>query len=194
MRNERGKSDRCLLTGIAGGMFVVVGGLTGCDTLQLTMKDILSTPSSPIASSSAKPEKPSQFASLEAAVHAQINQYRASKNLPPLKLDPRISQQARLHSDAMASRKATFSHDGFEKRVDAIAKSISYRSAAENLAYNEGFKDPVGQAVKGWLESPGHYKNIVGDFDLTGIGVVKTPQGRYYLTQIFIKKANALGF
>jgi len=42
--------------------------------------------------------------------------------------------------------------------------------------------------VQGWLKSPGHRKNIKGDFDVTGIGVSKNAQGDYYFTQIFIKR------
>ncbi|HAZ43054.1 MAG TPA: hypothetical protein DCZ55_00720 [Cyanobacteria bacterium UBA11371] len=185
-------SRRCL--GFFPFYFLVLAFTSGCDSVVSGAKDILVTPATPIASVPApkntnKKPNTSRYAALEAEIHAKINQYRQSQNLPPLTLDPRISEQARIHSQAMASRKATFSHDGFEKRVDAIAKSIPYRSAGENLAYNQGYRKPVDQAVEGWLNSPGHYKNIVGDFDLTGVGVVKTPQGRYYFTQIFIRRA-----
>jgi uncharacterized protein YkwD len=51
-----------------------------------------------------------------------------------------------------------------------------------------GFADPVTQAVEGWIDSPGHHANIKGNFDLTGIGVVKNEQGEYYLTQLFVKR------
>ena len=185
-------SRRCL--GFFPFYFLVLAFTSGCDSVVSGAKDILVTPATPIASVPApkntnKKPNTSRYAALEAEIHAKINQYRQSQNLPPLTLDPRISEQARIHSQAMASGKATFSHDGFEKRVDAIAKSIPYRSAGENLAYNQGYRKPVDQAVEGWLNSPGHYKNIVGDFDLTGVGVVKTPQGRYYFTQIFIRRA-----
>jgi uncharacterized protein YkwD len=128
------------------------------------------------------------FATLEQSVHQQINQYRKSRNLPPLTLDARITEQARIHSEAMASGRVPFSHDGFDNRVKAIAKSIPYRSAAENVAYNQGYSKPDEQAVEGWLKSPGHLKNIVGDFDLTGIAVSKNAKGEYYFTQIFIKR------
>ncbi len=174
--------------------FLLLAFTSGCDSVVSGAKDILVTPATPIASvpppkNPNKKPNTSRYAALEAEIHAKINKYRQSQNLPPLTLDPRISEQARLHSQAMASGKATFSHDGFEKRVDAIAKSIPYRSAGENLAYNQGYRKPVDQAVEGWLNSPGHHKNIVGDFDVTGIGVVKTPQGRYYFSQIFIRRA-----
>lgn len=126
---------------------------------------------------------------LQQAVHAQINQYRTGRGLPPLRLDARISQQALVHSQAMASGQVPFSHNGFQQRVQAIARTITYSSAAENVAYNQGYKKPDQQAVQGWLKSPGHLKNIQGQFDLTGIGVARNAKGEYYFTQIFIRTA-----
>jgi uncharacterized protein YkwD len=123
---------------------------------------------------------------LELKLHRQVNQYRQSRNLSPLELDNRISQQARLHSQTMAAKTISFSHEGFEKRVEIISRQISLRSAAENLAYNQGHNDPVSVAVKGWIKSPSHHKNMIGNFNLTGIGIAKNSEGEYYFTQIFI--------
>jgi uncharacterized protein YkwD len=123
---------------------------------------------------------------LEKLVHQHINQYRQSLNLPPLKLDPLISKQARIHSENMAQRIVAFSHDGFEQRVKALNATIVYRRAAENVAYNLGYPDPTAQAVKGWLNSTAHRHNIEGNFNLTGIGIAQNKQGEYYFTQIFI--------
>ena len=50
-----------------------------------------------------------------------------------------------------------------------------------------GFSNPGEKAVVGWINSPGHHKNIVGDFNLTGIGIAKNNEGKYYFNQIFIK-------
>ncbi|MEG4107126.1 CAP domain-containing protein [Microcoleus sp. S13_C5] len=127
----------------------------------------------------------SSITNLEKAVNQQINQYRASKKLPPLSIDPRISQIARIHSENMASGKVRFSHDGFEGRAKAI--TLPYQSVAENVAYNFGFSDPVRNAVEGWIKSEGHRKNIEGQFNVTGIGVAKNAKGEYYLTQLFVR-------
>ncbi len=127
----------------------------------------------------------SSIADLEKAVNQQINQYRASKKLPPLTVDSRITQQARIHSENMASGKVKFSHDGFEGRAKAIA--IPYQSVAENVAYNMGFSDPVRNAVDGWIKSDGHRKNMEGQFNLTGIGIAKNAKGEYYFTQLFVR-------
>jgi uncharacterized protein YkwD len=126
--------------------------------------------------------------SLELSVYKQVNQYRQSKNLPPLTIDPAISAQAKLHSDNMA-RTGNMSHEGFSERTESVAQTIVYRSAAENVAYNMGYAKPDAEAIQGWIESPGHHRNMLGRFDLTGIGVSKTPKGEYYFTQIFIRKA-----
>lgn len=118
-------------------------------------------------------------------VHQQVNEYRQSLNLAPLTLNAEISQQARKHSQNMAENKVEFSHSGFDRRIKAL-KGINYRSAAENVAYNQGYGDPVEQAVAGWIESESHRQNMTGNYNLTGIGVAKNQRDEYYFTQIFI--------
>jgi uncharacterized protein YkwD len=127
----------------------------------------------------------SAITDLEKAVNQQINQYRASKKLPPLSVDPRITQIARIHSENMANGKVRFSHDGFEGRAKAI--TIPYQSVGENVAYNMGYSDPVRKAVEGWIKSEGHRKNMEGQFNLTGIGIAKNAKGEYYFTQLFVR-------
>ncbi|PSB55712.1 CAP domain-containing protein [Chamaesiphon polymorphus CCALA 037] len=126
--------------------------------------------------------------SIELATYNLVNKYRQSRNLPPLVADPDISAQAKAHSEQMA-RSGNMSHDGFNERVASVAKTIVYRNAAENVAYNMGYGQPDLVAVQGWIESPGHKKNMTGQFDLTGIGVARGAKGEYYFTQIFIRKA-----
>lgn len=118
--------------------------------------------------------------------HQKVNEYRASKNLPPLKLNAVISEQAKIHSLNMAQHTVPFSHDGFQTRVQAIGKNITYKTVAENVAYNSGYRDPVNTAVEGWIKSDGHRKNMEGNYNLTGMGVAVNSDGEYYFTQIFI--------
>lgn len=124
-------------------------------------------------------------AAIEKAVYNQVNQYRASRGLSSLTVNTRMSEQARIHSQNMASGKVAFGHQGFQQRVTAVA--IPYSSAAENVAYNQGYSDPATQAVQGWIKSSGHRQNMEGNFNLTGIGVATNAQGQYYFTQLFIR-------
>lgn len=122
---------------------------------------------------------------VEKAVYSQVNQYRASKGLPPLTVSVRMSEQARIHSQNMASGKVAFGHQGFQQRVTAVA--IPYSSAAENVAYNQGYSEEATAAVQGWIKSTGHRQNMEGNFNLTGIGVATNAKGQYYFTQMFIR-------
>ncbi|AFY56128.1 uncharacterized protein with SCP/PR1 domains [Rivularia sp. PCC 7116] len=148
-------------------------------TSEPTAKEDLLIPTHPV-----KLSNNVKTAELEKSIFEKINQYRASKKLPKLKLDSKISKQARIHSQNMAKHRVPFSHNGFAKRVDTI--SIRYNSASENVAFNYGYDDPVAEAVKGWIESPGHLKNIKGKYNLTGVGVAVNSEDEYFLTQIFI--------
>ena len=125
---------------------------------------------------------------LELDTYNLVNKYRQSRNLPPLTMDSAIVAEARAHSEQMA-KLGQMSHDGFNERVTSVSKTIIYRKAAENVAYNMGYGKPDLVAVQGWIESPGHQRNMVGQYDLTGIGVSKNAKGQYYFTQIFIRKA-----
>ena len=85
----------------------------------------------------------------------------------------------------MASRKVDFGHDGFEDRVANIRKKLKpYHSVGENVAYGHLSAEKVVQL---WLKSPGHRRNIEGDFNLTGIGIAESKDGTIYYTQIFLQ-------
>ena len=128
-----------------------------------------------------------QEADLVQTVYQQVNQYRESKNLSPLDLNTAISRQAKIHSQNMARQEVEFGHGGFEGRIEALSDRISYRSAAENVASNQGYDNPAAKAVSGWIDSQGHRQNMLGDYNLTGIGVAKNQRGEYYFTQIFMQ-------
>jgi uncharacterized protein YkwD len=123
--------------------------------------------------------------SLEVSAHNQINQYRASKGLPALAWNEALAAQARQHSVSMANGQTAFGHDGFNGRIKG--SGVTAQGAAENVAYNQGYSDPVGAAVKGWLESPGHLQNIEGNYDTAGLGVARNAQGEIYFTQVFVR-------
>lgn len=124
---------------------------------------------------------------MEKGILYYVNQHRKSIGKPALQMLDAASTQAAIHSRNMATRKTAFSHDGFEGRVAAIKKASPgfYAAFAENVAYGEMTAEEV---VNGWLHSPGHKKNIEGDYTLTGIGVSKAKNGTVYYTQIFLRK------
>lgn len=115
-----------------------------------------------------------------------VNEYRKRKGLGALKFVEVANEQAAIHSKNMALKKASFSHDGFEQRIAVVSKTIgTVMGAAENLAYGELSAEAV---VKGWINSPGHKKNIEGNYTLTGIGTYQDAKGVIYFTQLFMRQ------
>ncbi len=125
----------------------------------------------------------SSIAALERSIHNQIDRYRQSLNLPPLIIDPTVSAQARAHSQEMA-QSGTISHT-----MDSVDRQRKYPTAAENVASTQADPQPDLIAVQDWLASPAHKQHILGNYNLTGIGVAKNAQGEYFFTQIFINKS-----
>jgi uncharacterized protein YkwD len=115
-----------------------------------------------------------------------INQYRASIGLSQLQMITAASDQATKHSIEMANRLTPFGHDGFDERINNIRNKIGFlHASAENVAYG---KLTAKEVVDLWINSPGHKKNIEGDYALTGIGVAKDANGLVFYTQIFVRK------
>lgn len=114
------------------------------------------------------------------------NKFRASKGLQPLVLNEVMSKEAQVHSQNMARKKTAFGHKGFDKRTRNIKQALGRGSAfAENVAY--GHLDGKG-VVDIWIDSPGHRKNLLGDYEYIGIGIAEAKDGSLYFTQIFLAR------
>ena len=87
---------------IALSSLLIAGSAFGCDVS--SENQVTSPTNKPVSKLfSAKRISNNSLKTLEQSINAQVNQYRQSRNLPPLTLDSRISEQARAHSQAMAN-------------------------------------------------------------------------------------------
>ena len=120
-------------------------------------------------------------------IYEEINAYRSAHGLSPLTLSPIISEEAKSHSIAMADNSVPFGHDGFKNRMHDLFREFSHaRGIAENVAYGDEDRNSH-ELVAMWLRSPGHLRNIVGNYNLTGIGLARDANGRVFATQIFLR-------
>lgn len=123
---------------------------------------------------------------IEKSVFKMVNQLRAKHQLPPLTSSSFMGSLAREHSIDMASGLIPFGHDGVSQRFNAILKKYpNSTSFGENVAFDEGYANPGEEAVAAWINSPPHLANMLGDYNLTGVGVASNDLGEYYFTQIF---------
>jgi|SRR5450631_3436950 len=119
---------------------------------------------------------------METEILQFVNEDRKEHGLSPLELNAVESSLAGQHSRNMASGKVKFGHDGFNKRAKAIQKALGGTVFGENVASG---RMTAREVVDGWLKSPGHKKNIEGNFTITGIGYASNNKGEIYFTQIF---------
>ena len=162
--------------------------LTGFATFHIMMscsRATTPTAKAPAAKTVTRADPDAPTGSMNDQILYYTNKFRASNGLPPLKAEINCNLLAEKHSQDMASGKTAFGHDGFEVRAAAIGKVLGGMSgAAENVAY--GTLDAKG-VVDGWIKSPGHRKNMLGNFNLIGIGYAQGKGRIMYFTQLFIK-------
>ncbi|KAJ2452891.1 hypothetical protein EV183_002628 [Coemansia sp. RSA 2336] len=110
----------------------------------------------------------------------QLNAIRAAAGKSPVSLDQQMNGIAQAHSNYM-SRVGSMTHSDSAGSLGTrmSAQGINWESAAENIAWNQ---KTVSEVMTAWKNSPGHYANIVGDYNYVGFGVTDL-----YWTQDFLK-------
>lgn len=126
---------------------------------------------------------PLQNANMANEILKYINEYRRKKRLPPMAMNAVMSAEAQKHSENMAMHRTDFGHTGFKTRMKRIVPQINGNgSMAENVAFGSRTANEV---VQDWLSSSVHRDNIVGPYNVTGIGIAADRKGVLYFTQIF---------
>ena len=135
---------------------------------------------------------------LDIEMLAQVNAARAQARVcgstnqpavPPLKWSCKLQQAALKHSQDMGQNNF-FNHTGsngstVSSRIDGA--NYAWRTIGENIAAGQ---PDVSSAMRGWLKSPGHCRNIMSEgFTEFGMGHVTAPQTQYrtYWTQNFAR-------
>jgi len=106
---------------------------------------------------------------VEAQILAQTNAERAKFGLAPLTLDKSLLQSARNHCNWMATT-GNFQHTS--------------ANVAENIALGQG---SATEAVRDWMNSPGHRANILnGSYRRIGIAAYTGAGGKVFWCQQFM--------
>lgn len=134
---------------------------------------------------------------LEIEIHELINEERLNTakhgiELRALRLQSTLISVARAHSQDMLDNNY-FAHQDLDggQVWDRVADAgVDYDSVGENLYQSFGISKArfAESAVDGWIDSPGHYANILTSFEFTGIGVADNGD-LYIVTQVFLNAA-----
>ena len=97
----------------------------------------------------------------------------------------RVAEIGWKHSKLMGDGERPFGHDKFSEER---AAEMGYAASGENVFMCQGVANVhvAKMAVEGWINSPGHRKNLLGErWTVSGIGVYRNEHGAWYLTQLF---------
>ncbi|MGB1206155.1 MAG: CAP domain-containing protein [Chitinophagales bacterium] len=124
-----------------------------------------------------------QNLSFEQEVVVLVNELRQDLGLAPLKVSPTLTKAARYHAKNMAENNY-FSHTSEDSNGSEICAPFSrigafydWIAAAENIA--AGYNSPES-VVEGWINSPGHYANLISPYVYeVGVGYWYQEGGSY---------------
>jgi uncharacterized protein YkwD len=136
--------------------------------------------------SQAKPTSHPTLSEVESETLAGINAHRTSIGLRPLRHDSVLSEIARAHSRAMAGGQTPLGHERMSSRTAMVREYMASRRVAENVSKSSRALNQVANAaVRGWLASPPHLRNVNGTYSTSGIGAARSAEGVTFMTQIF---------
>jgi uncharacterized protein YkwD len=120
------------------------------------------------------------------------NQSRASAGLAALQVDAVLTDIARWRSKDMIERDY-FSHsippNGSSVFDEMTRRGYCYTVAGENIGTNNFPDDIATQTIhQGFMDSPGHRANILGNWTVIGVGAYKGANGKHMWTVLFAKK------
>ena len=122
--------------------------------------------------------------SIEVEILDLINNHRLSLGLNPLAEMNLVKSVAYSHTDYMVDNDEV-SHHNFYSRSDYLKSNAGAEKVSENVAFGYSSAESV---VRAWIKSEAHKANLEGDYTNFDVSAEKNSEGRWYYTNIFIKK------
>lgn len=113
---------------------------------------------------------------------AMINATRAEQGLAPLVRDAHAEHVAQRWTEQMAASGVLEHNPEFHEQLLAGIPGLA--ASAENVGMASQGLEVVHQ---GFVDSPGHYANLVGDYERIGVGVVVDARGEVWVTHNFVR-------
>jgi uncharacterized protein YkwD len=136
------------------------------------------------------PSTSADLRKIELQVHQAVNKARSSRHLPELAWNEPLAAEARRHAARIVDAHFFAHRDpvrgDIDRRLDR--SGIEWMRCAENL-YEGDSDELANEAVKTWLLSEGHRKNIMDSmFSDAGVGVAVKRDRTLVIVQEFIFK------
>ena len=114
-----------------------------------------------------------------------INDHRKEFGLTQLTPNEQIRTEAKKYTELMVSGKVPLGPPSFGSSVKELVYKMGGREMAELISYHFDTPESVYNT---WMHSTHQRATIEGSYNLTGIGVIQSQDGRVFVTQIFMLK------
>lgn len=121
-------------------------------------------------------------ASQESEFVSYMNSARVSAGLTPFTVDGALVSYARSHTADMIATGSIY----HSSSTQLSSITTGWSRVGENVGMGGG----VAVINQAFMNSAGHKANILGDFNLIGVGSDVAPDGTIFVTVIFMKKAS----
>ena len=121
---------------------------------------------------------------IEIEILELINEHRISIGLSPLNSLKIVKSVAFTHTDYMVEVNSV-NHDNFYQRKISLEQNANAKAVSENVAYAYSTAQSV---VNAWLNSESHRETIEGDFTDFEVSAEQNKEGKWYYTNMFIKR------
>jgi uncharacterized protein YkwD len=128
---------------------------------------------------SAEPITPEELDELRTRIVESHNVFRTDAKLKTLTVNRKLTAAAQAHAEDMAARRkmSHIGRNGSRSAERVKARGYRYFRTGENVAAGYFTVDRV---MKGWMDSPGHKRNILGSFSEIGVGCAVGEDGKRY--------------
>ncbi|MCW1249471.1 CAP domain-containing protein [Acaricomes phytoseiuli] len=110
-----------------------------------------------------------------------LDETRRLAGKQPLRVNEFLARVAQHYAQRMASGDAAYVHNPYySKQIPA-----GWSRCGENIV-KRGNKD-IPAMHQSWVDSPGHYGNMIGDYTDVGIGFATSSSGEAFAVQVFAK-------
>lgn len=140
----------------------------------------------PTVAGAATFDRTTTFAEAEEDFRARLNGERTAQGLAPLALDVQLTRVARGWSDRMLAEDRMYHNPELANQVKG-----PWQRLGENVGYTNKSGASNAELVErlhvAFMNSPSHRANVMGDYNLVGVGVRLTEGGKLWVTVNFMK-------
>jgi uncharacterized protein YkwD len=109
-----------------------------------------------------------------------INRYRKEQGKSALALDASLDRAAKKYAVLLAMKQPEKDLHAQDGTVSDRARREGFEGRLGENAFWSGGSDPASAGLRLWKESKPHNENMLGDYTHMGVGLARSPTGRWY--------------